>query len=83
MAGIKIQKLSEIGKDGIVIATDDGRYFVVPEQQWKGQELDPNNSGEAGVLVKRGAVFARIPMDGPPVGYACILINMGSLKPNK
>lgn len=83
MAGIKIDKLSQIGKDGIVIATDDGRYFVVPEDQWKSQPLDPDNSGEAGVLVKRGAVFARIPVDGPPVGYACILINMGSLKPNQ
>jgi hypothetical protein len=80
---IKIDKLSQIGPDGIVIATDDGKFFVVTEDQWKSQELDPNNSGEAGVLVTRGAVFARIPVDGPPVGYACILLNLGSLKPNQ
>lgn len=75
-----VEKLSEIGAAGIVIATDDGKYFVVTEKQWRDQPLDPKNAGEAGVLVKRGAVFARIPQEGPPVGYACILINLGSLK---
>lgn len=78
-----IEKLGEIGPGGIVIATDDGKYFVVPEKEWRKQPLDANNAGEAGVLVKRGAVFARIPQEGPPVGYACILINLGSLKPTK
>jgi hypothetical protein len=76
-----IKKLSAIGADGIVICADDGKFYVVTEKQWRDQPLDSNNSGEAGVLVKRGAVMARIPQEGPPVGYACILINLSSLKP--
>jgi hypothetical protein len=76
-----INTLNEIGKDGIVIYTDEGKFYVVTEKQWQKQELDANNSGEAGVLVNRGAVLARIPQQGPPVGYACILINLKSLKP--
>jgi hypothetical protein len=78
-----IDKLSEIGANGIVICADDGKFYVVTEKQWQEQPLDPKNSGEAGVLVKRGSVFARIPQEGPPVGYACILVNLSSLKPLK
>ena len=75
-----IDNLNNIGADGVVIYTDDGRFFVIPEDQWRSQELDAKNAGEAGVLVKRGTVLARIPQEGPPAGYACILINLGSLK---
>ena len=78
-----IDKLSQIGANGIVICADDGKFYVVPEEQWRGQPLDSKNAGEAGVLIKRGAVFARIPQEGPPVGYACVLINLSSLKVTK
>jgi len=74
---------TQIGPDGVVIYADDGKFYYVSEKQWKEQPLDPDNSGEAGVLVNRGAVFARIPQEGPPVGYACVLINLSSLKPAK
>lgn len=69
-------------KTDIVIVGDDGKTYKVPAANW----MRPQNkipaefAGDAGVVVKRGALLAEVPMPEFPVGYYCILINFSEVE---
>jgi hypothetical protein len=42
--------------------------------------LDPGAEGDAGVLVRRGAVVAAIPKNSIPSGSFCVLVNLRGIK---
>jgi hypothetical protein len=66
----------------IVIVGDDGKTYKVPTDTWMKPEnkIPADFAGDAGVVVKRGALLAEVPMPEFPVGYYCILINFSEVE---
>jgi hypothetical protein len=66
----------------IVIVGDDGRTYKVPTNTWMKPEnkIPADFAGDAGVVVKRGALLAEVPKPEFPVGYYCILINFSEVE---
>jgi hypothetical protein len=60
----------------VVIREKDAFYQIV-EADW--QQVPEGFEGDAGVLVKRGAVVATIPSNSIPSGTYCILVNLANL----
>jgi hypothetical protein len=69
-------------KTDIVIVGDDGKTYKIPTKLW----MKPENkipaafAGDAGVLVKRGALIAEVPKPDFPVGYYCVLVNFSEIE---
>jgi hypothetical protein len=74
-------KKQEVGAlrpgDMNVVLHERERFYVVQEPMF--QKLDAAASGDAGVLVKRGAVVASIPANTIPTGTFCVLVNWKGL----
>lgn len=66
----------------IVIVGDDGGTYRVPTADWQKPEnkVAAELVGDAGVVVKRGALLAEVPKPDFPVGYYCILINFSEVE---
>jgi hypothetical protein len=64
----------------LIVVNDDGTYRVA-KSDWlvKENKIDKDDVGDAAVLVKRGAIFADIPVPEIPIGYYCFLINLAQL----
>jgi len=60
-----------------VLLYENKSFYMVPASMWK--PLAPNAEGDAGVLVKRGAVVAAVPPNDIPTGTFCVLVNWNGL----
>lgn len=67
---------NDLDKDGVLLY-ENNKYYLVPRAMW--QPLTPNAEGDAGVLVKRGAVVAAVPGNDIPTGTFCVLVNWNGL----
>ena len=54
-------------------------FYQVREDDW--QLLEAGFEGDAGVLVRRGALVAAIPRNEIPSGSYCVLVNLASIAP--
>ena|SRR5690606_20217968 len=61
-----------------IIFKEEGRYYQIPLDGL--DRLPEGAEGDAGVVVKRGAVVATIPANIIPSGTYCVLVNLSSLK---
>ena len=62
-----------------VLFQENGTCYQIRKSDWK--SLDPGFEGDAGVLVKRGALVAAIPRNEIPSGSYCVLVNLASIAP--
>jgi hypothetical protein len=60
-----------------VVVKEGNAVVVVPQSSW--QEIDPGISGDARVLVNRGAVLAAIPPSIIRLGTFCVLVNFSGV----
>jgi hypothetical protein len=60
-----------------VVLREGANVVPVPRTAWK--KLDTGLSGDAKVLVNRGAVVAAIPQNHVPQGTFCVLVNFSAL----
>ncbi len=64
--------------DGLLIQEDEKYYALAPTDF---HPLEPEDAGEAQVLVRRGALAAAIPNNDLPIGTNCVLVNLTQLLP--
>jgi hypothetical protein len=67
---------NELDEKGILLYENE-RYYMIPEEMW--EPLAANAEGDAGVLVKRGAVVASVSANDIPTGTFCVLVNWNGL----
>ena len=68
----------ELPSDKLHIILKEGeKIYPVPETEWSTAPL--SISGDAGVLINRGAVLAPIPQNEIAEGTFCLLINLAAL----
>ncbi|MEP6652960.1 MAG: hypothetical protein ABJA82_06350 [Myxococcales bacterium] len=61
-----------------IFIREKNKLYQLPEAAW--DDVPRGFEGDAGVLVKRGAVVAAIPSNSIPSGTYCVLVNLASLK---
>ena len=65
--------------DESIILREADKLYVVPAASWSLANLEI--SGDAGVLIDRGAVLAPIPKAAIAEGTFCVLVNLAALAP--
>lgn len=67
--------------DKIIVKLGDSLHEI-ERSAWQKQKLKEKITGDARVLVKRGALVADIPSD-VPFGTFCILVNLAAISEKK